>query len=384
MAKKLKKQKKGMSPKAKFTLVSVFKGLVSNKSVIDGSKESPWWVASILFVFAVIVPLLPTFIKAGSVNGGGFITSANYGFDTSLTSFVYDTYTSKGEFIVSNGTLHYLNDGSQDDSKFVDPTETSDYFVNYDCEYSVENTVTNQIDLKVFIWNLKGNALAKAINTVTKQKIQCGYKTAPTGSEPEDAKYYIPNILILTPKTFEVDLFKSNSTTLAANCPYSINDWTNSSNKTGLIARLMKDAIKDGVVPTSGVISMEKVDYVNTYAAKTLKVFVVIANEAYLTQRSKAQWINTGIYAGIYAGVILFLGLMVFILTRGKANPYKFLNIWHCQKIAWWAAFSPALIALILSFIMAGSAIGQMAFILLCSLRIMWLSMRQLRPVYNQ
>lgn len=384
MAKKLKKQKKGMNPKAKFTLVSVFKGLVSNKAVIDGSKESPWWVATILLVFSIIIPLLPTFIKAGKVNGGGFVTGANYGFDTQLTSFVYDTYTSKGEYVVSKGVLHYLENGVEKEDKFIDPRLVDNYFAEYKSEYSIINPTNDQVELKVFLWNLKGTALKKAINTVKKQKMELQKHTVPTGEEVKGTKFYIPNILVLTPYTYECDLYKVNTTSLGASSPFEINDWKHTGGNNGLITRMMRKAIKDGIVPSAGTISMDKYPYIAKYSADTLKVFTVIANEAYLTQRVKVQWGNTGIYAGIYAGVVLFLGLMIFILTRGKTNPYKYLNVWHCQKIAWWASVSPAIIGVVLSLVITGSAIGQMAFILLASLRIMWLSMRQLKPVYTQ
>ena len=97
--------------------------------------------------------------------------------------------------------------------------------------------------------------------------------------------------------------------------------------------------------------------------------------------KNDAKWKTTLIYFGVYAGLMFFLGLMVFLLTRGKNNPFSSLNFWVCQKIAWWSAFSPAVLGMILGFVLSGNTIGSMAFVLLASLRIMWLSMRQLRPL---
>ena len=85
MAKKLKKQKKGMSPKAKFILASSFKGLISNQACIDGSHEAPWWVASIFLVFSVVIPLLPNLFRLGAANGGSFLTSGTFGLDKQMT-----------------------------------------------------------------------------------------------------------------------------------------------------------------------------------------------------------------------------------------------------------------------------------------------------------
>ena len=173
-----------------------------------------------------------------------------------------------------------------------------------------------------------------------------------------------------------IALYKSNTTT-QVQTSYGGLDWENTG-KTGIIKRILKDGIKSGDIST-----MDEDAYLNNYSGKTLKRFKVVLNETYLNQKRRTTWSTTGIYAGIYAGIIAFLGLMIFILTRGKNNPFKFLNIWHCQKIAWWAAFTPALLGMILAFIFSGNTIGQMAFILLVSLRVMWLSMKQLRPVYQ-
>ena len=95
----------------------------------------------------------------------------------------------------------------------------------------------------------------------------------------------------------------------------------------------------------------------------------------------ETKWNTTLIYLGVYAGLMFFLGLMVFLLTRGKNNPFSSLNFWVCQKIGYFLGFTPAVLALVLGFIFAANVIGQMAFIMLISLRVMWASMRQLRPV---
>ena len=375
MAKKLKKQRKGMSPKAKFTLINAGKGIISNQACIDGSKESPWWVAAIFFVVAVILPLIPGFAKLNKAKGSDFLASANYGFDTSLTALAYDMYQNDEDFVAKNGTLRsYRGDGPVDDI-FVTPDDAYIYGETHQEEFAYVNTATGQIDLRVFFWTgLKESKLKKYVNAVSKQKFIIGTTDYP---DPEvKDKYYIPNIMIITPKTMAIALYKSNTTT-QVQTSYGGLDWENTG-KTGIIKRILKDGIKSGDIST-----MDKGAYLNNYSGKTLKRFKVVLNETYLNQKRRTTWSSTGIYAGIYAGIIVFLGLMIFILTRGKNNPFKFLNIWHCQKIAWWAAFTPALLGMILAFVFSGNTIGQMAFILLVSLRVMWLSMKQLRPVYQ-
>ena len=383
MAKKLKKQKKGMSPKAKFTLLHCFKGLVSNQSCIDGSKESPWWVASIFLVFSVIIPLLPNLFRLGSVNGGAYLTSATFGLDKQMTAIAYELKTEGVDLKVEGGVLHYYKDGVEDPTGFIDPTADPSYLggdtIQQEKAYVAKNGEYDHTELRVFFWNIKGNTLKKAVNKVIGQTIDS--TSATTINREKGAKKYIPNIIVFTPHTFAVALYKYDTTKQAATTEGGL-DWSNTG-KTGLVTRMLSSSIKDGKWTDEKTCVMGKDEFVNTYSNNTYKTLVRISNETYLHQRTVTQWSTTGIYAGIYAGVILFLGLMIFVLTRGKNNPFKFLNVWHCQKIAWWASASPAILGCILSLVFGTNAIGQISFVLLVSLRVMWLSMRQLRPTYN-
>lgn len=380
MAKKLQKQKKGMSPKVKFTLLHSFKSLLSNQSCIDGSHDSPWWVAAIFFVFSVVIPLLPNFVRLGNVNGGSYLTSATFGLDKQMTAFAYDMKKEGNELKVKGDILHYYKDEVEDKTKFVNPNEDADYYDQAKSEWSYTSTTAEgtEYELRVFIWNLKGNALKKAVNKVAGQKFKRG--TTDLSTVKEDKKY-TPNIVVFTPQTFAVALYKYHTTT-RANTTNGGLDWTNTSGKTGLINRMLSSSIKADKW-TGNTPLLEKDEFINTYSNNTYKVLVKISNETYMHQRTVTRWQTTGIYAGIYAGVIVFLGLMVFVLTRGKNNPFSYLNIWHCQKITWWASASPAILGLIVSLIFGTNTIAQIAFVLLVSLRVMWLSMRQLRPVYN-
>ena len=382
MAKKLKKAKKGMNPKVKFTLVNSFKGLISNQAVIDGSRGSPWWVAVIFFAFSSLLPLIPTFAQLSKMNGAAFISNLNYGLDDQLSRFAYREKLAGYEFKVEGGLLHYYENydfethtGTKKDDKFVKPDEA--YFENRTCSFSIVNSNTNQFDAKFYFWvdeNLSAN-----VDKIIRQTYLVKGNNGSDGQgipnpEMKDVKVYLPNIIIFTPTTMAVALYKENSTT-AAGSSYGGLDWLNTRTDIGLVERLLGKELINVTDP-------DKEDaFVNKHRADVLNAFRDVCTETYLNQKNKTKWTNTGIYLAIYSGVIIFLGLIVFILTRGKNNPYKFLNIWECQKISWWGAASPAILGTLLSLIFSGNTIGQMAFILLVSLRIMWLSMKQLRPM---
>ena len=84
------------------------------------------------------------------------------------------------------------------------------------------------------------------------------------------------------------------------------------------------------------------------------------------------------VFLGVYIVLIFIMGLLIFLLTRGKTNMFNYLKFMDCQKMVWWASLAPAILAVIFGFIFTNFA--QMIFIILLGLRVMWMSMKQLRP----
>ena len=116
------------------------------------------------------------------------------------------------------------------------------------------------------------------------------------------------------------------------------------------------------------------------YVSKVMANWKSVANKAYDNQKVKTFWAVSGIFYGIFFGLNIFMGLMMFLLTRGKNNPNRGLRFDTCEWIAGWTCMAPGLLAMIVGFIFP--AAQQIAFIVLIGLRTMWLSMRQLNPRY--
>ena len=75
--------------------------------------------------------------------------------------------------------------------------------------------------------------------------------------------------------------------------------------------------------------------------------------------------------------------LLIFLLTRGKNNPLKSTIKWyHGFGISTWLSMTPALLSLVLGFFLSNFA--MMIYILTFGIRCMWLSMKNLRPQYEQ
>ena len=123
------------------------------------------------------------------------------------------------------------------------------------------------------------------------------------------------------------------------------------------------------------------------YVAEVKKNYQSLLTVGYEATKISLTWLNTGILTGINAGVILLLGLVLFLITRGKRNPYRIITIWQCQKIAYWAAPAPAVLAMALGFLLSNmsgmSSLSMFMFLFLYGLRIMWTSMKAFSPSNN-
>ncbi len=365
MAKKLKQTRKQMSPRTKNMLLNGFKSVISNQAAIDSAKETPWWIAVILALFAVILPLIPTYVTLNKAYGSSFLASATYGVDDGLAEATEKFYKDGYEFNLDKNMITYYKAPGVE---FVD----SDYVTSseQDSQFSVINSVSNQYTFRFYITNLEGSALTKLVNSIDKINYETGtHNVYDPESDPEGTKtIYRPSFIVMSRKTLAVAVYKVNTTTRVATSLAGLN-WTHTS-KGNLFEKLLKG------VDTSDL----NVRKYTAQKAQVYKNWKNIFNQTYLDQKTKTTWNNVLIYLGVYAGLVVFLGLMVFILTRGKNNPFNYLNFWVCQKIAYWLAPTPAILALIVGFIFSGNIIGQMGFIMLLALRVMWASMRQLRP----
>ena len=359
--KKLKKQRAQMSPQAKRNLINVFKGIISNQSCVDGGKEAPWWIAVIFLLISVCLPVIPITVNYSKSYGSSIISSYNYNIDRGVEK-TFETLQANGyTFNVSGGTMSFNKPVS------TEPVATD---IIHDSSRSTTEIPDYQYyNFMVYITEKTGNELSNFVNVLDQTKYEVGtlnkYDEAKKAEYDEKGtKFYTPSFLILTPSTMAMAVYKYETTTRAGST-YGGLDWNNTKDGNLITRVLTVDAELIGAAKTKAILTNWK----------------VVLDETYISQKNETTLKMSFIYLGVYAGLILFLGLMVFILTRGKNSVYRYLNVWTCQKIVWWAAFTPAVLGMILGFVIPTNMIGQMAFIVLMSLRVMWMSMRQLRPV---
>ena len=368
--KKIKKVKKGMSPEAKRNLGLTFRSLVSNQACVDGGKEAPWWIGVIFLVLGVSLPVIPTVVSLQKAYGSSFVASYNYGSDRGIANTAIQYKNENFEFRVVDKKLSYYKDGAAYDIPAAGNlgTETTfKYLVRDDMingAYNFRLYVTSEVDV-----DKSNRNLTNLVNALANDKYIYGTTTPWDDSYADAGKTaYTPSYAVIAPDTMAVVLMKNGEATVATSSLAGMS-WQYTEN-CDLLARLFEG------VDTSKIASDKKeLDTVwNHWRA--------ILDEGYHAQRDKTTLNTTLLYLGIYVILVFFLGLMVFLLTRGKNNPFRYIKFFPSMKIAWWACFTPGLLAMILGFLLGQSnIIGQMGFIVLASIRIMWLSMRQLRPM---
>ena len=349
-----------MKPKAKKFLSNFFFGLFSNDHAIEGAKSNPWWVCLIIALFAVVLPVIPITVTQAKTYCASFLSNYTYRFDQNIATATVDLANAKKEFRVENAQLTYLNDGvatNVDSTADRTPVQSHISASTGQYELLVFYTIREKNDLKAFVSEISATT----------------YKTG-TVELPEDGyegTVYAPSFVVLAKTSLYTRINKDDSNVVGDNTytSYSSN-WKHFKDGSLLIA----EALPEG--KTAAQVNLNDSDDVQAIFNNWKEYY----NKSYLSQKTYNTWMTSLLFFGIYVVLVFIMGLLVFLLTRGKNNMFNYLKFIDTQKIVWWASLAPALLAMILGFILSNFA--QMMFIILIGMRVMWISMKQLRPQY--
>ena len=342
------------------SLKFIFSSLFSNEKIINESKKQPWWLAIVLILFSCIIALIPNFVSVMTVQGSNVITSnTNSGIDYSLKQFSVE-YLSKEEnkLYVENEKLILANTASK--------TSIDDYYLLDEVKHN------ETISLAVYYVDFteQESAQYKTFNEKLSKVITKIKASRPITDTTESNLY---SSLILGKETVFLMLCNKD-----AKCSYKANaDGSFTiSNETGILNNMsgnyvgINKDVADLNSYYSGNTESEKVN--NAY--NQWKAFF---DKAYESPRNSLAWKYVGIYFGMDIATALVMGLMLFLLSKTKASliKYRFLE---ALKMVFFAAVSPALIALILGFMVP--SFQSMAFLMCYILRITWLGMKATNP----
>ncbi len=349
-----------MKPKAKKFLSNFFIGLFSNDQAIEGSKSNPWWVGLIIAIFAVLIPVIPITVSQARTYGASFLANYTYRFDQNIAKATVELATNKKEFKIQNAELTYLDN----DAPVAVTTDTDVVPV-----YTHTSASTNQYELMIYFTNREKADLTAFINNIGTTTYQSGSITKV--EEGYEGTSYAPAFVVLG-KTYLYTRINQDDSSTIGNGTYTSfsSDWKHFQDGTLLIA----NALPEG--KTAAEVNLNSTDDVNAIFNNWKAYY----NKAYISQKTYNTWMTSLLFFGIYVALVFIMGLLVFLLTRGKNNMFNYLKFIDTQKIVWWASLSPAILAMIVGFIFTNFA--QMMFIILLGLRVMWISMKQLRPQY--
>lgn len=359
----------------------------SNDACVEG-REYPWYVAVSMAVLAVFCALCPIGSANWGVNGGDLIAAPTYGMESGLLDF-QETLSNSGASIVIDTTTHTATITDPSHKAFEVTTKSYSHIYEREVVYlpsttdasssvSYGNPTTKKekyCDLAVYDYTDKsGTDFSNAIFGSTTE----GITGLLQGSDVVGNTTYATNTIV-----FGKDMFffavNPSGTTSSSSTKMKYLDY-NGSQASFNIADFVK---QNSHGETYSVAYANKTDAnFDTYKSESLASWKTFLNDAYSYRKTVAGWQSVGIWGGIFAGVIVFMGLMIFIMTRGKENPFRIYTFWQCEKIALWASLSPAMLALILGYVWTSYV--SLYFIFLFGLRIMWMSMKSLRPYQQQ
>lgn len=341
MSKNKKKNKKGMSPETKGKIALGFKTLISNDACIQVGREWHWYLPVIFAILSVIIALVPSFtINMQTKVGTSMLGSQTYGYENGLVHFQNYLEEKNIDFVIKDSTL--TNENATWEKSFEGQDQKW---------FTAKNSETSETTFEVFFNNTDSIADNDFYSRIIANK-------NPYTDVARSEEKYGNSVLILGKENVYLAKAKADGSSLTS--ASGIYDRSN-----GLNLKNLAPSIEKNTLEYTNQLKLNWANFVNDCAE---------------TQKNTQSWTYCGIMATVYVGLQFLFGLVIFLMTRGKRNPFRIYTFWETQKMAYWASISPAILSLAIGFMISRFAL--FAFIFLFGLRIMWMSMRSLRP-YN-
>lgn len=338
----------------------VLKSLINNDACVEGGRHRPWWIGVIIFFFSMIVAIIPVFVQTWTKAGSSFANTATYNVDTGLQCFAEEANFSGITMIVkNNATIGNYIDLDQDD---WNNTFTYTNNSGYHAYQYINSTGVSEFDV-FYVADLA----SKDLEAIMKDK--------PVVEEGKETTYTnrTTSFIAFGKKEYALYAYNGNSSSAVAS---TFGDYKEEKLDSDILS--VVNVTINGTEYNYTTITKELYSQYRTGVWNNWKAFF---DRGYLYNKGQLTWKTTLLMFGINAGITVFMGLMIWILTRGKNNPFRIYTFLECQLIGFWATLSPSILALALGFLI--SSFSQIMFPLLLGVRVMWLSMKSLRPEYT-
>ena len=352
-----------MKDRTKEIIKDGFGSLVNNASAIRGAKAGPFWLTLVMFILSVLLPVIPLFVSQVTTQGSSFLSRYSYGLERYVTSIAMDLKDNRlAEFSIDEQHMLTISENGNN----VD-------FTGYTHENAYASYLDKNTDQYNFMVYVSDATTDKEKSDVNKLIATTYYANGTTNVSADSENVYRPSYMILFKNGVYVAIYGSN-TTKALAYSYSA-DYKTFKAGNDYLTQLLTVKDKEGNEVAKSIVND---DYVNG-VYKNFKKFL---DKSYETLKIKNTWITSAIYLGIFFGLSVIMGFLMWLLTRGKNNPNNYYTPWLTMKIQARLGLAPALITLIVGFFLTSYA--PMIFIMAIGLRVMWVSMKELRPIQQQ
>ena len=338
-----------------------FASLVNNAAAIRGAKAGPLWLTIVMFVLSVFLPVIPIFVSNINTTGDSFLSSYSYGMERYVSKVAMDLQDAGYTLGVDADHLLTVKVNGND-------VDFSNYGANQPLA-SYKDEVTGEYTFQLYISDAVKTANQKEVYNAVSAKYYATKSTTATEYDKNDANAsYRPSYLIL----FKNNVFMQINKGSKAVKNSLGGDYKTIKESNDYLATLLTVKNKEGEVITPDIAS-------RTYTDGVYRNFKKFLNKSYETLRIRNTFATSGIYLGIFFGLSVVMGFLMWLLTRGKNNPNNYYTPWLTMKIQGRLGLAPALITLIVGFFLTSYA--PLIFILTLGLRAMWVSMKELRPI---
>jgi len=345
----------------------IMKSLINNDACIEGGRTKRWFFAVIFAVLSLVMAVLPIMVTSLQAQGSDF-TASNYlyNYDNAIVAFSDHLEDNNLSMVVSEDA----------GGRYLAVEQTTWDAVHSGAQNAYKQYVhlnnDSKVDFEVYYTNTIGQDFIDYYTLVSQNKSPIDGSWREAEDTARSTSY-----LIFGRQRMVGQLFQPGNTTAIS----------------GVSGDYLKLELGFDFKSTA-TINLDGATYVTSHDAKFsepngyLKVdeyyrqvqsrWNDIYDAVYYNTKMMTARDSTLIMLGVDALLIFFMGLMIFILTRGKRNPFRIYTFWETQKISYWASFTPSLLALIFGFIFTEYAV--MIFVMLIGVRIMWMSMKSLKP----
>ena len=345
----------------------IMKSLINNDACIEGGRTKKWYFALIFIVLSLVLAILPIMVTSLQAQGSDFTNlSYLYNYDNAIVAFSDHLEDNNLSMVVSedaNGRFLDVN-STEWDAVQSGPKNIFKQYVHLNND--------DEIDFEVYYTSAVGEEFVNYYTLVSENK-------SPLNGLPRDLDATARSIsyLIFGRDRMVGQLFQPGNTTALSGVS---GDYLNL--ELGLDFKALATVVLNDVTyVTSHDAKFSEVGgalLAEQYRKDVISKWNVVYDDIYYNTKMTTARDSTLIMLGVDALLIFFMGLMIFILTRGKRNPFRIYTFWETQKISYWASFTPSLLALIFGFIFTEYAV--MIFVMLIGVRIMWMSMKSLKP----